>query len=76
MLAFVEAFAEASVERSWVPEAVELLPLEPLLHNIEDRARDPCRLWSRRDRSIFRICYRRRLLEDWGGRSIGLVREL
>jgi len=57
------AFARASAAQ---------LPLEPRLRNIAGRERGPCRLWSRRGRSIFRICYRRRLLEGWGGRSTGL----
>jgi hypothetical protein len=69
------AFVVASVVVFAVVLA-ELLPSVLLLRNTVDIAQDPCKLLSRRGRSLFRSDCKRTPLEDLDGRSIVLVPEL
>ena len=55
---------------------VEEPPLALLLGSIGDTRLSPCKSSSRRDRSIFHIGCKHRLLVGSGGRSIGLELEL
>jgi hypothetical protein len=68
-LAWVERMLVVERKR----EAAEQSPLEQLLRSIADKARGPCKPWSRLDKLICRNGCKRILLVDWDGRSIVLV---